>query len=250
MYEKVLQLLSWAARPVAHHWRQPTRQHAVSDSMAPCPCPCPCPCCVPYPPVYAVILCDGCWDMYDHENQRVPLEAPPTGAASSAASPGSGMSPDEREKEPPKCLAGHTMTRNDVSDVAIGLSCDGCTNALGGSFFCCKACDYDLCMTCSNTVPDERSQRSAARTRPADEAVPPPRPKAVRLPSKYQQKRAAAAASKQTTKARQTHTGKRKAARDQLAAVRAKKQAKTHAPKRTRGRSDACGSGGKRAHRS
>lgn len=186
-----------------------------------------------------VILCDGCWDLWDHANEKAPPDLPPPAAGASRPdrSPSS-PEPTELTAEPlaaPHCPKGHVMNGNTMD--GSGLQCDGCDNGLGVSFFSCSACDYDLCLHCSGDSPaTQRAERANERTEGATDeppseapAVAKRRPKARRLPSKEAHKRGANAAAAREEK-KQAREAQRKAARE-------KKRAKNRKPTASRKRS-------------
>jgi hypothetical protein len=177
-----------------------------------------------------VILCDGCWDLWDHVNERAPPELPP--AAAGKPRPDRTPSRPEPAAQPllaPHCPKGHVMNGNTMD--GSGLQCDGCDNALGVSFFSCSACDYDLCLHCSGDSPvTERAERANGRAEeppseaPGAPAIAKHRPKARRLPSKEAKKRGANAAAKREQK-RQAREAKLKAAREKKRAENRKSAA-------------------------
>jgi hypothetical protein len=128
-----------------------------------------------------IILCRGCWDLYDHVNRRCPpAEAPPADAS-------------------PQCKDGHVLNALTVS--GKDLSCDECSadlSRIGMSFLSCSKCDYDVCIKCQPPSPaQERAQRAAAHS-PSESptlaeaekvVVARRRPKAAARPSRYQKNR-------------------------------------------------------------
>eukprot|EP00966_Prymnesium_polylepis_P336069 7391397-Prymnesium_polylepis.1 len=96
-----------------------------------------------------VILCDGCWDLWDHTNERAPLELPPAAAGDSrsAASPDAspGASAAAAPPSPPLCPEGHVMTTGTTRG---GLMCDGCERDLHAEgesiFYSCSTCDSTM----------------------------------------------------------------------------------------------------------
>ena len=199
-----------------------------------------------------VILCDGCWDLWDHEKEQAPPDLPPAAAGKSRPekTPSKPLGPELPAA--PRCPAGHIMNGNTMD--GSGLTCDGCMGSLGTTFFsCCKGvCDFDLCLACSEIVPatalppttTKRAQRAGERAaQPAEDeppvpepTVPAPRPKAQRLPSKEAKKRAASARAKCEQK--------KQAMEAKLKAARAKKHAENRKPaavrKRKRHKGDDC----------
>ena len=85
-----------------------------------------------------VILCDGCWDLWDHTNERAPSELPPAAAGASRPVQSPDASPASASPSPPRCPEGHVMTTNEIRG---GLMCDGCKRDLGCNgesvFFSC-----------------------------------------------------------------------------------------------------------------
>ena len=157
-----------------------------------------------------VILCDGCWDLWDHENECAPRDLPPAAAGKSKPDTTPSNSEPFGPELPaaPRCPEGHLM--NDNTFDGSGLKCDGCDNALGTIFFSCcvDECDYDLCLQCSKKAPatmlspstDKRAERVNAREKPSLPA--PLRRKPQRTKSKEALKRAASAGRKQVEKQR------------------------------------------------
>ena len=167
-----------------------------------------------------VILCDGCRDLFDHENQRGPPDLPPTAAGKSRphTNPSNAKPHGPELPAAPRYLEGHLMHGSIIDGSGLtcngcanahgasfssccvdefdydlcldgsGLTCDGCANALGASFFSCcvDECDYDLCLQCSRNAPATQLPPStterAERVNDREKPVQPapPRPKAQR----------------------------------------------------------------------
>ena len=183
---------------------------------------------------WRVIRCDGCWDLFDHENQRAPPDLPPAAAGKSRphTTPSNAKPHGPELPAAPRYPEGHLMHGSTID--GSGLTCDGCGNALGASFFSCcvDECDYDLCLQCSRNGPatqlppstTERAERVNDREKTVQPA--PLRPKAQRMKSKESLKRAAnnlrkaaAAATKGAQKKRESRAERMKkmnAARQRL----------------------------------
>ena len=176
-----------------------------------------------------VILCDGCWDLWDHENEKAASHLPPPAKALSSAAVSSPAGATTTDRSLPCsaqtgcCPDGHPLRWHVTYG---GLKCDICEGSLEGECLSCSGCDYDLCQACSSEPPDERGQRHAKRasSEPAadDEALPPAkRPKATRLPSKAAVVRRANKAARQVADNRAANKARTEAAtKARMASVR------------------------------
>ena len=180
-----------------------------------------------------VILCRGCWDLYDHTNQRCPPIAPP---------------PDDDEPSVRKCPKGHTLHARASSGEQ--LRCDECSADLfrvGMSFLSCnhcdavtgQRCDYDICIHCQGPSPAlDRTERAAAHSPTESPTLAAAtqviaarrrsRIKPTRRPSRYQNNRAKSVRPEAVQRAAASAAAakKRKAKRSSVEAARAAKKQK------------------------
>jgi hypothetical protein len=181
-----------------------------------------------------VLLCKACWDLYDHDHQRVPPIVPPR--EPSPSSPGaSGGSEGETSQARVTCPKGHTL--NSLWPHGAGLTCDECDANLGEpgkSFVSCAICDYDICSHCHGlTSPAaERAGRASARDESppsATEEEPPVAPRNTAKPKPFRRPSAFSKARKEAKQRAQTAKGR--AAHQQAKAVRAEKLKKAREQK-------------------
>jgi hypothetical protein len=202
-----------------------------------------------------IILCHGCWDKYDHINQRCPVITPPPA----------------NEQPERTCPMGHILhaRRTNGQD----LRCDECSidlSRVGTSFLSCNhldpvtghSCDYDVCVGCQGPSPAlERAERAFAHSPTVSPTMADAtkvvaarrqsRVKPARQPSRYQTNRAKSAAPRAVAPGSAGSAAaakKRKAKGSSIAAARAAKKQKTQRSKRSRPLEDESG-GCTRRHR-
>ena len=168
-----------------------------------------------------VILCRGCWDLWDHYNERAPPDLPPMASTPAAdgptsPSPNAGM----------KCPKGHELYDRGYF-FGNSLWCNKCDKDLssnGQVFLSCDQCDYDVCIDCcEDGLPSaERARRAEARAQ--QPSVPAERPKPTRLPSKTARSRAANKLAKGGHASQEARRAKKQRRNEKLKAARAAQQ--------------------------